>query len=402
MDATTIATLLKTQRVKAKIDENGIHVPSYPERLEDLKNVYRGIYGQDIYLEPDSQEGALCAAFALRLYDADTLAASVYNSYSPATAQGVGLSSVVKTNGIRRDKSGHSQADLRVIGQAGTILKNGVANDDAGQRWLLPELVTIPASGEITVTAKAEKAGELRAGPGEIKNIATPMRGWQAVTNLQAATPGAAVERDSRLRQRQKISTALPSLSILDGTKGTIASLPGVLRSEVYENDTDEPDKHGIPPHTICAVVEGGNAQSIGDTLALKKGPGCGTYGDVLVNTRDKHGSPAVMRFFRSTNDDTGVFIRLQPLDGYLATTGQAARQNVVNYINSLPIGGEILLSRLYTPINASEPDVTRRTFDVLEVRIGPKGGVRIQANMNIAFNHAAACALDDVELQEY
>lgn len=388
--------------LKAYIDEYGIHIPSYPEVLDALKEELRGIYGQDVYLEPDSQEGALCAVFALRLYDCYTLAASVYNAYSPATAQGTGLSSVIKTNGIRRDKAGHSQVDLRVVGQAGTEIKNGVATDDARQRWLLPKQVTIPLPGEITVSAQAEPLGELRAGPGEIKNIATPTRGWQAVLNPEAARPGAAVETDARVRQRQKISTALPSLSIFDGTKGAVAGLPGVLRSQGYENDTDTPDKHGIPPHSICFVVEGGEAQAIGDILTLKKGPGCGTYGDVRVDTRDKYGSPALIRFFRPGIDSAAVFIRIRPLDGYVATTGQTVRRNAAEYINSLPIGESVLLSKLYTPINTAEPDPARRTFDVLEIRLGPKGGALTAANMLVAFNHAAACSLDDVALQEY
>lgn len=388
--------------LKAYVDEYGITVPSYPEVLADLQEEFRAIYGQDVYLESDSQEGALLAVFALRLYDCYTLAASVYNAYSPATAQGIGLSSVVKTNGIRRLVAGYSQAVLRVVGQAGTIIRNGVATDDAGQRWLLPAEVAVPVGGEIFVSATAEKQGELRAGPGEIKNIATPTRGWQAVTNPEAATTGAAVETDAKLRQRQKISTALPSLSILDGTRGAVASLTGVIRSRGYENDTSQTDANGIPPHSISFVVEGGDAQAIGDTLAMKKGPGCGTYGDVAVTSRDMHGSPALISFFRPVIMDAGVFLRVKPLDGYLATTGQAARQNVADYINSLPIGESILLSKLYTPINAAEPDMASRTFDVLELRIGPKDGTLTAANMAISFKGAAACTLNDVELQEY
>lgn len=388
--------------VKAWIDENGVHVPGYPEVLENLKNDFRGIYGQDVYLEPDSQEGALLAVFALRLYDCYTLAASVYNAYSPATAQGVGLSSVVRTNGIRRTSAGNSQADVRVIGQAGTVIKGGVATDAAGRRWLLPDTVSIPVAGEITVTATVEEQGEVRAGPDEITTIATPTRGWQAVTNPAAAVPGAAVETDARLRQRQKISTALPSLSILDGARGAVASITGVIRSRGYENDTDVPNAHGIPPHSISFVVEGGDAQTIGETIALKKGPGCGTFGDVAVIARDKHGSPAAISFFRPVIVDIAVFIRIRPLDGYLATTGQAARQNVAGYINSLPIGESALLSRLYTPANAADPDAAQRTFDVLEVRIGPRGGELAAANMAVAFNHAAACVIDYVTLQEY
>jgi hypothetical protein len=70
--------------------------------------------------------------------------------------------------------------------------------------------------------------------------------------------------------------------------------------------------------------------------------------------------------------------------------------------MNSLAIGESAMLSKLYTPINAAEPEPARRTFDVLELRIGPKGGALVAANLEIAFNHAAACALADVQLQDY
>lgn len=387
---------------KSYIDENGIHIPSYPEVLEDLKNDFRAIYGQDVYLEPDSQEGALCAAFALRQYDCYTLAASVYNAYSPATAQGVGLSSVVKTNGIRRQSASRSHADLRVIGQAGTIIRNGIATDEAGQRWLLPESVTIAPEGEITVTALAENMGEVRAAAGEIKNIATPTRGWQAVINPEAAKAGAPVETDARLRSRQSISTALPSLSIFDGTAGAVSSLPGVTRSRGYENDTSETDEHGIPPHSISFVVEGGDTQAICDIIAIKKGPGCGTYGTTRMLTRDKYGVPLTVGFFRSVDVPLAVAIRIKPLAGYLATTGEIICKNVAAYINSQRIGDDVLLSKLYTPINAAEPDPGKRSFDVLELRIGPKDGSLVAVNMAIPFNKAACCALEDVDLREY
>lgn len=388
--------------IKAYIDETGIHIPSYPEVLDDIKAAFRGIYGQDVYLEPDSQDGELCAVFATRIYDCYTLAASVYNSYSPATAQGVGLSSVVKTNGIRRHVASRSQVDLRLIGRAGTIIKNGVATDDAGQRWRLPASVTIPVSGEITVNATAEEIGDIRAGAGEIKNIATPARGWQAVTNPASARPGEPVEKDAGLRQRQTISTALPSLSIFDGTAGAVASLTGVSRSRGYENDTNEYDEHGIPPHSISFVVEGGDTQAIGNIIALKKGPGCGTFGTTPVETRDKYGAPCTIRFFRPTIVNVAASIRIKPLSGYLATTGISLKENVAAYLNALRIGDDILLSKLYTPINAAEPALAQRTFDVQHLRIGIKGGALAEANLPILFNCAVSCALDDIELLEF
>ena len=241
----------------ATIDENGLHLPDYPTVLEDVKARFRGIYGDDLYLEPDSQDGQLCAVFALALHDAYTLAGSVYNAYSPATAQGTGLSRMVKINGLRRKPSGRSTVDLRLVGQAGTVIRGGMAGDAAGKRWLLPDEVAIPQSGEITVTATAEESGDIRAAAGDIVKILTPARGWQSVGNPAAALPGAAVETDAELRRRQAISTALPSLTVFEGTLGAVASIPGVTRSRGYENDGGVPDADGIPGHSICMVVEG-------------------------------------------------------------------------------------------------------------------------------------------------
>ena len=232
----------------ATIDETGLHLPDYPTVLEDVKARFRGIYGDDLYLGPDSQDGQLCAVFALALHDAYTLAGSVYNAYSPATAQGTGLSRMVKINGLRRKPSGRSTVDLRLVGQAGTVIRGGMAGDAAGKRWLLPDEVAIPQSGEITVTATAEESGDIRAAAGDIVKILTPARGWQSVGNPAAALPGAAVETDAELRRRQAISTALPSLTVFEGTLGAVASIPGVTRSRGYENDA----AYGVTCCTYC------------------------------------------------------------------------------------------------------------------------------------------------------
>ena len=63
----------------ATIDETGLHLPDYPTVLEDVKARFRGIYGDDLYLGPDSQDGQLCADLDLANHEAYTLDRSVYN-----------------------------------------------------------------------------------------------------------------------------------------------------------------------------------------------------------------------------------------------------------------------------------------------------------------------------------
>ncbi|MCZ3294308.1 phage baseplate protein, partial [Acinetobacter baumannii] len=83
------------------------------------------------------------------------------------------------------------------------------------------------------------------------------------MTNPSAAVPGQPVELDAQLRQRQTISTALPSLTVFEGTLGAVASITGVERLKGYENDSGAPDTNGIPAHSISLVVQGGDATAI-------------------------------------------------------------------------------------------------------------------------------------------
>ena len=176
----------------------------------------------------------------------------------------------------------------------------------------------------------------------------------------------------------------------------------GLSRSRGYENDTNVQDANGLPPHSIAFVVEGGDPQTIANTIALKKGPGCGTFGDIAVDTRDKHGTPCIISFFRPQVLSIAVSIRIKPLPGYLSVTGEAMRRNIAEYLNSLRIGDDVLLSKLYTPINTAEPQPGLRTFDVLHLGVGVKGQEQQTGSLVVQFNHVVLCAVEDITLQEY
>src|SRR5260364_119305 len=129
------------------IDATGIHAPSYADVLNALKAQYRAIYGPDVYLENDSQDGQWLAVLA---------------------------------NGIRRQIATASTVDVRLIGQAGTTIQNGVVQDANQIRWDLPAQVVIPPSGEVTVTAICQTPGAISAAAGTVTQIATPTLGWQS------------------------------------------------------------------------------------------------------------------------------------------------------------------------------------------------------------------------------
>lgn len=380
------------------ISSTGISAPTYSDILEFLQVKYQGIYGADVYLGPDSQDGQFLAVIAQALSDANAAAVAVYNSFSPATAQGAALSSNVKINGITRNVASYSTVDVTLTGQAGTTITNGVVTDTSNNRWSLPASVVIPSGGSITVTATCQTIGAVVAAAGTVNTIATPTRGWQSVTNASAASAGDPVELDPELRVRQSDSTALPSQSILDGIVGGVKAIAGVTRVAAHENDTGSTDADGVPANSIALVVEGGDAVAIATELALKKTPGTPTYGTTSEPVTDPYGDAQTINFYRPTNRTVKIAIGIKSLTGYNSTIGDAIVAALVAYVNALPIGGDVLLSRLYLPANLFG-GANSSTFEVTSLLIALDAGTPSSSDLTLAFNEAAVCATGNVTL---
>lgn len=379
------------------ISDTGISALTYAEILTDQQAAVRAIYGSDVYIEPDSQDGQFIAALCLSYSDLNQAIVALYNSFSPATAQGVGLSNAVKINGLRREIPTNSTAVVTVIGVAGTVIINGVATDILGQKWNLPASVTIPGGGSITATATSVQIGNINAAANTINKISTPTLGWQTVNNSAAATSGSPVEDDATLRRRQSVSTSISALSVIDSIAANLANIPGVARSRIFENPTSVTDGNGIPSHSISAVVQGGDLQTIADTIAVTKTPGTGTYGTTTKSVVDSEGVPSTINFFVLTEVPITVEIDITAFPGYLSTTGDELKQAVVDFINNSQIGDDVLWTRLFTPANLYGVPISE-TYDVTGLRIA-RSGSPISANVTIAFNEAATCDISDVTL---
>nr|WP_208093583.1 baseplate J/gp47 family protein [Serratia ureilytica] len=389
---------LDTLGLAATVTASGISAPDYQTILNTLTGYFQQIYGDDVYLEPDSKDGQMLAIYALGIHDVNNMAIAVYNSFSPATAQGRGLASNVKINGISVTPASRSTADVRIVGQVGTLITNGTVRDSNGISWSLPTVVVIGIDGTVTVTATCQIDGAVVAPAGSITEIGTPTRGWQSVTNPAAATAGRKVETDAELRQRQSKSVAIPSLTVLDGIMGAVATLPGVERYRGYENDTSVADANGLPPHSISLVVAGGDAAAIAKTIATKKTPGGGTYGTTTISVTDKYGIVHPISFFRPTTVDIYARVEIKALQGYTSAVGEEIRTAVAAYINEIEIGDPVYLTRLFLPANLNG-SADSATFDITDLQIGTSPGSLAPANVVIGFNAVAACAPANVEV---
>lgn len=383
------------------VDRTGIHASDYEEILSSLQESYRSIYGSDVYLGNDSQDGQMLAVFAQAISDAGAAAVAVYNAFSPATAQGAGLSSVIKINGLQRNVSTFTTVDVTLIGQSGTVIANGVVSDGTN-KFDLPSSVTIPDAGEITVTATAQELGSLTASIGTVTDIETPTRGWQEATNPTAAVPGNAVESDATLRVRQGQSTALAALSLFDATVAAVENLSGVVEVAAYENDTSETDDNGLPSHSISLVVLGGDSQAIAETIADKKNPGTGTYGTTSEFVVNASGAPLTVYFYRPTDVPITVEIDVTKLSGYVSTTKAVIQQAIVDYINGLPIGATPSQSVQWSKLFSAANDTAfGSTYNVTSIELKRDADALAPADVDIAFDENATCVVDDVTVNE-
>lgn len=383
---------------KGRIDATGIHLPTFNELRDAMVAGVQGIYGSDIYLGNDSQDGELITLVTQAAVDCYALAAMVYAGFDPSAAAGVPLSRVVQINGIDRKVPTRSTVLMKLIGQAGTTIQNGAVEDDLGSTFLLPASVEIPYGGEVVVTATCTKLGAVRARAGTVTTMATPTAGWQSCVNVADATVGAPLESDAELRLRQKDSTMIPATSPYEALVGALKDLVGVTDLKVYENDTDLPNEYGIPAHSIAAVVQGGDAQAIADVISRTKTQGVSTYGRSMVLSSNTAGVPDRIYFSSRVDVPVLVIVRLNALEGYTSDVEAVIKARVIDWINALPLGKTVGRRFLFMPaqLNAEAPSETFRLLDVLIARTGNVPSV---VDLPMAYYEKPSCALENVSV---
>ena len=94
------------------IDATGLHLPTYEDRLSDLCDAYRTIFGPEAALAPAVPDYQLLSVFAKALDDVSALVLQAYNSRNPMYASGAALDLLLPQYGIAR-AAGEPDASVR-------------------------------------------------------------------------------------------------------------------------------------------------------------------------------------------------------------------------------------------------------------------------------------------------
>ena len=341
------------------IDETGLHMPTYEERLEGLCEAYRRIFGQEAVLEPAVPDYQLLSVFAKALDDASALMLQVYNSRNPAYAQGQALDLLLPMYGIARRGATCSTVTLTLTGTAGTVVPAGSSfADSSGRIWKTEAALTISATGTGNVTATCQTPGAVYAAAGAVNAIVSPVAGLTGVTNAAGSSIGLKEETDAEVRQRIAASMAGRGNTILDTLTAAIAGIPNVRMSRIYVNDSHQTDGNGIPGHSIACVVMGGDPQTIGRTIWNKKAPGVGTYGSTTISFTGEDGQNHQVQFSRPASRMVYFLVSLTALAGFEEETVKTALTNEIKKIaGEVPIGDPLnipsMFGRLYAATGA-------------------------------------------------
>lgn len=390
------------------IDGTGMHIPLYQEIVDKLVEDMKQIFGDDIYLEADSQDYQQISIFARMIYDSYNLALLAYNNRTPKDAIGIGLDNIVALAGIQRKPATASTVVLTITGDDGTKISNGEVSDDNGNYWELPDEVIIPSNGTIDVTATSKEKGNVSALPNTVTNINTPVYGWLSVTNKQASSAGIDVENDFELRGRFSLSVLGPSSSIFESLQESLVAIPGVTRVRGYENDTSATSTGtvppnvpaGIPSHTISFVVEGGNDVDVATELYMKKTPGCGTFGTTTVKLQSVTGNILAINFYRPQYTNVKVKVTIKQLDGYTSDYVDKMQEAVSTYITEMSIAEALYNSVLISVALEAMNSKNYPAYTVTKVECSTDDGSSWSTNdVNQVYYGAFTCSKSDVSV---
>lgn len=373
------------------VDETGLHMPSYDDVNEELNNRTKQIYGQDLYLNVDSLDYQHNSVFSMFISDTHLFTENVSYMFSPKYAVGTMLDNLVKLNGLTRKKASYSTVTLQLKGNIGAVIHGGIVGDSNGVRWILDDDVVTFTAENIVVSATCEKLGAVEAPANSITNIITPTRGWLSCNNSERATVGNAIETDLELRIRRDKSTEIASVNMVGSLYANLLALDNVKTCQVYENDTNETDINGIPAHSVSCVVDGGNMSEIGEVIAKKKGPGCGTYGNTDVSVQQNTGLTMIVHFFRPTEVAVNLQVPIVPLALFTSDTRVKIIKAIEEFFENIKIGMDITRASIISVISKIIEDVYNPEFKVnLPIMTSRENEELADADTSIAFNEKA------------
>lgn len=338
------------------VTERGFRRPTYVELLNAIEYKARELFGERANLTVRSPLGIFLRIFAWMLNILFALMEDVYNSRFVDTAVGTSLYNLGRAIGLSLLPAQKASGYITFSGTAGTAIPTGfLVKTVAGYQYAVLVDGRIGADGTVILPVQAVGTGaDYNADAGTVKEIVNPLDGVSSCVNASAMTGGRWRESDEEFRDRYYKSVDFAGGVNADAIAGEILqNVEGVYSAICYENDTDEEDALGLPPHSFEVVAYGGLDEEVAKAIFRRKAGGIQTYGGKTISVVALNGQSYSIHFSRPTT--VPVYVKVYDLetDSNFPWDGEdRIKDALISFIGGdvqggLPIGTDVLYMAL-------------------------------------------------------
>lgn len=205
--------------------------------------------------------------------------------------------------------------------------------------------ITTAGIDQANVNVTADANGPTVANAGTLTVISTPISGLTGVLNTQDAILGQLVETDNAYRARMDEELQIAGAGTVEAIRSRLLQITGVTTALVFENTTMIPDLQGRPPKSFEAVIEGGDAATIAETIWLAKPAGIQSFGNNSTTIIDSQGQVHTINYSRPTAVPVYIVANLVVDANYPVNGDTLVAQTLATYGNTLGIGVELIVS---------------------------------------------------------
>lgn len=329
------------------LTELGFSRRTYDEILSDKIERAKELFGEDI---ETSELTPLGKFIRINAYDqalTEEEAERIYYSIFPNTATGISLDRLCTFVGLSRNPSTAARYEITLNGDAGSVVPQGfLVGTNEGVTYATNEERVISHNGTATIEVDCTIDGEIgNVDERSISVIVNPLANVDGITSAKLLISGKEAESDYSLRQRFAITR--------DGlgscTEASIVS--AIMRIDTVESAgiiTDD------DMHTFECFVDGGEDyhKEIAEAIFAKKPIGIKTQGNESYDVTDASGGSYTIYFSHTGKVEVSIKVSIKVNSSYAGSDGEEEIQrNIMARINSLGIGGNVILSALYGEI---------------------------------------------------
>lgn len=301
------------------LTDTGYNRKTYAEHLTDIETLERARISAKLDLSEADPLGNVNRIVAEKLAELGEAAEAAVGALDPDNAVDHLLVGLCKLTGVRRLAANYGHVVVTCTFDRATTIAAGAlivyVDGEASNQWTNDAEITVTGAGDEDVDFTSVNTGsDATAASGTLTEIATPISGLTAVTNVLDATPGTDIETLDELRARREASLSATGKGTVGAVRAEVLEVDGVLDCRVIENDTNA-TVDSVPARTIRVVVWDDTTEDADDdelAQAIYDSRACATptYGAESGSAEDPWGDSKTIYFDRA--DQLEVYIDVE------------------------------------------------------------------------------------------